>query len=47
MSPDDYVIPPAAPLWSPVTYAAFDLTKNIPNDPSGKSVSAFYTVVII
>ncbi|XP_076069364.1 BRO1 domain-containing protein BROX-like [Oratosquilla oratoria] len=40
VSPEDYTLPPAAPLWSPVTYAAFDLTKNLENDPAAKSKSA-------
>lgn len=40
VAPDDYTLPPAAPLWSPVTYAAFDLTKNSVEDPSDKSKAA-------
>ncbi|XP_047495791.1 BRO1 domain-containing protein BROX-like [Penaeus chinensis] len=40
VSPDDYTLPPAAPLWSPVTYAAFDLTKNLAEDPGANSKSA-------
>lgn len=39
VSPDDYTLPPAAPLWSPVTYAAFDLTKNLAEDAGANSVS--------
>ncbi|KAK4324073.1 hypothetical protein Pmani_005258 [Petrolisthes manimaculis] len=37
VAPEDYTIPPHAPLWSPVTYAAFDLTKNNADDPASKS----------
>ncbi|XP_068217945.1 BRO1 domain-containing protein BROX-like [Palaemon carinicauda] len=40
VAPDDYTLPPAAPLWSPVTYAAFDLTKNNADDPTSKSKAA-------
>lgn len=39
VAPEDYTIPPHAPLWTPVTYAAFDLTKNNADDPASKSVS--------
>ncbi|XP_071515466.1 BRO1 domain-containing protein BROX-like isoform X2 [Panulirus ornatus] len=40
VSPDDYTLPPAAPLWSPVTYSAFDLTKNLSEDPSANPKAA-------
>ncbi|KAK8750360.1 hypothetical protein OTU49_014791 [Cherax quadricarinatus] len=40
VSPDDYTLPPAAPLWTPVTYSAFDLMKNLAEDPSANSKAA-------
>ncbi|CAL4135762.1 unnamed protein product, partial [Meganyctiphanes norvegica] len=40
VAPDDYTLPPAAPLWSPVAYAAFDLTKNLAEDPLTNSKAA-------
>lgn len=42
VAPDDYTLPPMAPLWTPVTYSAFDLTKNLSQDESAKSVSLKY-----
>ncbi|KAB7505141.1 BRO1 domain-containing protein BROX [Armadillidium nasatum] len=39
VSPDDYTLPPLAPIWSAVTYAAFDLTKNLPTNSSEKEKS--------
>ncbi|KAG7154059.1 BRO1 domain-containing protein BROX-like [Homarus americanus] len=40
VSPDDYTLPPAAPLWTAVTYSAFDLTKNLSEDPSANPKAA-------
>lgn len=40
VAPDDYTLPPMAPLWTPVTYSAFDLTKNLSQDESAKSKTA-------
>ncbi|KAK8399365.1 hypothetical protein O3P69_003465 [Scylla paramamosain] len=40
VAPDDYTLPPMAPLWTPVTYSAFDLTKNLSEDDSSKSKTA-------
>ncbi|XP_045617960.1 BRO1 domain-containing protein BROX [Procambarus clarkii] len=40
VSPDDYTLPPSAPLWTPVTYSAFDLTKNLADDPSANPKAA-------
>ncbi|KAF2352749.1 BRO1 domain [Trinorchestia longiramus] len=39
-SPEEYCLPPSAPLWSASTYAAFDLTKNMAQDPSMNSKAA-------
>lgn len=47
VSPDDYTLPPSAPLWTPVTYSAFDLTKNLADDPSANPVSAIIVVMYL
>ena len=44
-APDDYTLPPMAPLWTTVTYSAFDLTKNLSDDASAKSVSIQWIVM--
>uniref|UniRef100_A0A2P2I9C9 BRO1 domain-containing protein BROX-like n=1 Tax=Hirondellea gigas TaxID=1518452 RepID=A0A2P2I9C9_9CRUS len=39
-SPEEYCLPPSAPLWSSTTYAAFDLTKNMSEDKAANSKAA-------
>jgi len=34
VAPDPFVLPPISPLWTPVAYAAFDISKNATEDPT-------------
>uniref|UniRef100_T1IPS0 BRO1 domain-containing protein n=1 Tax=Strigamia maritima TaxID=126957 RepID=T1IPS0_STRMM len=40
VKPEDFQLPPSSPLWTPVSYAAFDLSKAFPTDPATKSKAA-------
>lgn len=39
-SPEEYCLPPSAPLWTATTYAAFDLTKNMEEDMARNTKAA-------
>nr|CAD7203029.1 unnamed protein product [Timema douglasi] len=40
VSPEEFVLPPTSPLWTPVVYAALDQVKSDPKDPANSSAAA-------
>nr|CAD7446667.1 unnamed protein product [Timema bartmani] len=40
VSPEEFVLPPTSPLWTPVVYAALDQVKSNPKDPANSSAAA-------